>query len=112
MTDIFPRLCIKRTFPKYDNHSNNVLRLKLCKQFLDWLSKNTACSSCQDALHVRKGREKKRKMEENKENENICIQKEPKKDVIVVNNQQDKKVLHVQERVNTEHRDNTRERKP
>jgi hypothetical protein len=80
-------------------------------QAISRLAVQEYCMLVLSGCPARKKRE--RKMEENKENENICIQKEPKKDVIVVNNQQDKKVLHVQERVNTEHYDNTtsRERK-
>ena len=95
----FPKsLYEEKIFNIYDNRSNNFLKSKFCKQFLDWLSKNIACSFCQDALHVRKGREKRRKISVSRKNK--------KKDVIVVNNQdskmsfnqQDKKVLHVQEK--------------
>lgn len=55
----FPKTFYEEKISKiYDNHSNHVLRSKFCKQFLDWLCKNTAYSSCQDAMHVRKRREK------------------------------------------------------
>jgi hypothetical protein len=70
-----------------------VLCIIVGKQMVDVLL--IACSFCQDALHVRKGREKWRKISVSRKNK--------KKDVIVVNNQdskmsfnqQDKKVLHV-----------------
>lgn len=69
----FPKSLYEEKISKiYDNRSNNDLKSKFCKQFLDWLSKNIACSYCQDALHVRKGREKWRKISVSRKNQKRC----------------------------------------
>ncbi|KAK3091497.1 hypothetical protein FSP39_020263 [Pinctada imbricata] len=69
----------------YDSNYKVVMRSKFCKQILDWLARNTACTSCHDLHHTRKKREKKRKLEEiseeqNKENKQPCLNTEPVKD--------------------------------